>query len=256
MDRIASIPTTLPPAVQVTPDQSWKLIDVATKCVPTSWEELFASAQNELTMISNKIETSNIIYPYYPLKADVFAAFHLTPLPMVRVVLIGQDPYCQYGDLGLPLATGLSFSVRQGEKIPGSLLNIFKELERSIPEFKIPSHGDLRYWAAQGVLLLNQSLTVPPNSPNAHVIYWTGFIIRALRLVQTVNNKCVFILFGNEAKKLAQHIYNRSLIVEGTHPSQKAVQTARVPFLGGDYFNKVNQLLIDNGKEPIDWKLV
>ena len=90
----------------------------------------------------------------YPPRGTRLAALDLTPLDRVRVVILGQDPYHGPGQ-----AMGLCFAVPQGVRVPPSLLNIYKELESDLG-LPRPGHGDLSAWARQGVLLLNNALTV------------------------------------------------------------------------------------------------
>jgi hypothetical protein len=148
--------------------------------VPEAAADLISSLQDESWRSALKAEVGKAYFndlatavareraskTIFPPKADVFTAFNLTPLPSVRVVIIGQDPYHGPGQ-----AHGLSFSVRRGIALPGSLKNIFTELEADIPGFKRPAHGDLSAWARQGVLMLNASrawhhpVPFPPHMP-------------------------------------------------------------------------------------------
>ena len=102
-------------------------------------------------------------FSIFPQKNEIFNAFNFTPFNAIKVVILGQDPYH-----GKDQAHGLSFSVRKGIKVPPSLKNIYKELSTDIENFKIPNHGDLTYWAKQGVLLLNATLTVSANQAGSH----------------------------------------------------------------------------------------
>jgi uracil-DNA glycosylase len=66
---------------------------------------------------------------------------------------------------------GLSFSVPAGVAIPPSLRNIYKELlnDPNVTEFdSLPRHGNLERWARQGVLLLNNVLTVRRGEAASH----------------------------------------------------------------------------------------
>lgn len=237
--------------IRDTINQNWTLYDVAMKATPIGWEQLFQQAEPELRHINSKIENPNIQYPYYPLKADVFNAFYLTKPSDIKVIIVGQDCYPNMGRLGLPQAMGLSFSVRRGETIPPSLRNIFKEIESTVSGFIKPNHGDLTYWAEQGVLLLNQALTVVPQQANSHATNWTGFLIKTINFIQSINNKVIFVLWGGEAKKLQRYLYSKNLCITAGHPSPLSVQH----FTGCNHFNLVNEKLKQLGKSEIDWNV-
>lgn len=128
----------------------------------------------------------------YPPEADVFNAFRLTAFDRVKAVILGQDPYHGAGQ-----AHGLAFSVRQGVRIPPSLLNIYKELETDIEGFSIPAHGCLTAWAEQGVLLLNTVLTVRAGQAHSHALLgWERFTDTVIRQLATHRKHLVFMLWG------------------------------------------------------------
>lgn len=237
------------------PDQTWSMFRVATEYTPISWEPLFKKASADLNSINGKIEVQpapGTDYPYFPCKADIFAAMMLTRSDHVKVVIIGQDPYPHMSNrYGLPTATGLAFSARRKDPVPKSLQNIFKELAKTVKGFRRPDHGDLTRWAEQGVLLLNRGLTVLPQQAKSQVACWMPFIIRTLEFVQTQNSRTIFILWGQEAQKLQRYIYSVSNVITGGHPSPLSENL----FFDGDYFNKVNQRLIETKQQPIDWNL-
>ena len=95
----------------------------------------------------------------YPEMHHIFEAFNWTPFSKVKVVILGQDPYHGPGQ-----AHGCSFSVLPGVAVPPSLQNIYKELQADLgcPPVK---HGYLRFWAEQGVLLLNSVVESAHPSP-------------------------------------------------------------------------------------------
>ncbi len=182
----------------------------------------------------------------YPKGADIFNALNSTPLDKVKVVIIGQDPYHGEGQ-----SHGLAFSVKEGVKIPPSLRNIYKELER---EYKVnmPKDGDLTYWAEQGVLLLNATLTVRKSDAASHQTRgWENFTDA---VVYAINEKCehvVFILWGTYAQKKCSFIdLGQHLILEASHPSPLS---ARHSFFGCNHFKKANKYLNKHGRSPIDW---
>lgn len=184
----------------------------------------------------------------YPPGSQIFNAFSLTPFDKVKVVIIGQDPYH-----GPRQAMGLSFSVPRGVTPPPSLINIFKELRQDIG-MNIPTHGDLTYWAKQGVLLLNAALTVRANEPNSHAqIGWHEFTNAVIRKLSDERTGLVFMLWG----KFAQ---DKQVLIDGTkHQVLKAAHpspfSADKGFFGCRHFSKANEYLMKQGIDPIDWKL-
>ena len=139
---------------------------------------------------------------FYPRGSLIFNAFDTTPLPQVKVVILGQDPYHQPNQ-----AMGLSFSVPHGVAIPPSLRNVYKELARTMEGFVIPNHGDLTHWAQQGVFLLNAVLTVEQSRAASHAgLGWQNFTDAVIRTISECNEGVVFMLWGNFAKKKAELI--------------------------------------------------
>lgn len=181
----------------------------------------------------------------YPPARLIFNAFDKTPFDRVRVVILGQDPYHKAGQ-----AMGLSFSVPQGVRVPPSLINIYKELERSLPGWQRPKHGDLSAWAEQGVLLLNASLTVIEGQAASHAnIGWQRFTDAAIRALSAQNRPIIFLLWGAFAKKKAEHIdAKRHHILTAPHPSPLARG-----FIGCNHFVDTNRILEARGDTPIQW---
>ena len=206
--------------------------------IDPSWKPLFEDAKGELEMVEKYMPKGE----YYP--KDVFKAFELTPLVDIRVVIIGQDPYHSNRD-GVPIATGLAFSVREDETIPPSLVNIFKEIKACIPNTKNES-GDLTSWARQGVFLLNMTLTVSPGKPNSHNGVWDGFIYKVIRKICSACPKVVFLLWGKNADKVRKYIGLKTQYLSSGHPSPLSVKY----FQGNGHFKKVNEIL---GENAIDW---
>ena len=185
----------------------------------------------------------------FPPKADIYRAFELTPVKKVKVVVIGQDPYHGEGQ-----AHGLAFSVRPGVKIPPSLVNIYKELAQDIPSFSIPSHGDLTHWAKQGLLMLNTVLTVEQSLAHSHAkAGWEVFTDHVLDYLNSLPQPLIFVLWGSHAIKKGRLItHEHHTILSGPHPSPLSAYRG---FLGCGHFSKINQQLIKNGLEPIDWQV-
>lgn len=183
----------------------------------------------------------------YPPSALIFNAFNLTPFDNVKVVILGQDPYH-----GANQAMGLSFSVPNGVRVPPSLKNIYKEIYDDLGIIE-PESGDLTYWAKQGVLLLNATLTVEAGKPNSHSnLGWQRFSDAAIKALSDKKDGVVFLLWGNFAKAKANLIdSSRHFILTAPHPSP----LARGGFFGCKHFSKTNEILRNLGKKTIDWDL-
>ena len=180
----------------------------------------------------------------FPPKYEVFNAFRLTPFANVKVVIVGQDPYHGVGE-----AHGLSFSVRDGVKLPPSLKNIYKELydDLGVP---IRTSGDLSSWAKQGVLMLNSTLTVEKDNANSHSnIGWQQFTDDVIKLIDNNKRDVVFILWGNYARSKKTLIKN-NYIIESAHPSPFSAYNG---FFGSKPFSKCNNYLKSKGLEEIKW---
>ena len=182
----------------------------------------------------------------YPKQTELFNAFNLTPLENVKVVILGQDPYHKPNQ-----AHGLSFSVNHGIKTPPSLANIYKELKSDIG-FSIPNHGNLTNWAAQGVLLLNATLTVRAGEPASHQKKgWEIFTDSVIKLISDQKEHCVFLLWGNFAKNKSNLInLDKHLVLTAAHPSPLAGGA----FFGCKHFSKTNEYLISKKQKPIEWR--
>lgn len=194
--------------------------------------------------VINEYNTKTI----FPPKEKIFNALQTTPYDKVRVVIIGQDPYHGIGE-----AHGMCFSVNPGIKIPPSLMNIYKELNRDLG-CKIPNNGYLVKWARQGVLLLNSVLTVEKDKPASHQNKgWEIFTDRIIEELNKSQTPIVFLLWGNFAKQKARLITNKKhLILTSSHPSPFSVKYG---FEGCSHFSKANKFLVSNNLTPIDWQI-
>ncbi|MFV9997094.1 MAG: uracil-DNA glycosylase [Arsenophonus endosymbiont of Dermacentor nuttalli] len=183
----------------------------------------------------------------YPPQKDVFNAFRYTELNEVKVVILGQDPYHAPNQ-----AHGLSFSVRPGVPAPPSLVNMYKELEKDIPDFKYPNHGYLVSWAQQGVLLLNTVLTVEQGKAHSHAhLGWATFTDKVIAVINQHRTGVVFLLWGSHAQKKGQFIDNKKhFVLKAPHPSPLSAHRG---FFGCRHFSKTNEILIKQGLTPIDW---
>lgn len=182
----------------------------------------------------------------YPPGSLIFNAFNLCPLPKVKVVLIGQDPYHEPGQ-----AHGLCFSVNDGVPFPPSLRNIFQEIQTDLGT-PVPSSGNLTRWAEQGVLLLNATLTVRAHAAASHQRRgWEEFTDAVIRLVSAEREHVVFILWGSYAQSKAALIDStKHCILRSAHPSPLSAFRG---FFGNHHFSICNQYLQQHNVEPISW---
>ncbi|QXW27071.1 uracil-DNA glycosylase [Acinetobacter johnsonii] len=195
------------------------------------------------------VQEKNAEKVIYPPSALIFNALNTTPMPHVKVVILGQDPYH-----GPNQAHGLSFSVQKGVALPPSLRNIFHELHNDLG-IEIPKHGNLTHWAEQGVLLLNAVLTVEAGQPTSHQKRgWEDFTDYVIDVLNEQREHIVFILWGAYAQRKGQRIdSSKHLVLKAAHPSPLA--TNRGGFFGRKVFSKSNNYLKQHGIEPIDWQL-
>ncbi|MBB6625615.1 uracil-DNA glycosylase [Clostridium gasigenes] len=221
-----------------------------TNFLINDWEHLLNNEFNNdyytnlRVFLVNEYNTKTI----YPPMNNIFNALNFTSYKDVKVLILGQDPYH-----GPNQAHGLSFSVNIGEKIPPSLLNIYKELNNDLNCY-IPNNGYLKKWADQGVLLLNSVLTVRAHTPNSHKnMGWEIFTDKIISLLNDKPEPIVFILWGNYALKKSFLITNkRHLIITSAHPSPLSASRG---FLGSTPFSKTNTFLSSIGVRPIDWQI-
>jgi uracil-DNA glycosylase len=238
-------------------DQSWTVEQIATYAIPPTWEPVFEDAKQELKDISETLQRDELEHgPFMPNKCDLFNAMEYTPLPSVKLVIIGQDPYYVWVTLQgerVTRANGLSFSVRPGDAVPVSLNNIYKELESCIHGFVRPKHGDLRAWARQGVLLLNSCLTVRPNVAGSHGDeMWSDFIKKVIKGINNVNPHCIYFLWGSKAQGLIPMLGENNIALTASHPSGFSANRG---FFGCKHFKLANEILLKQGKKAIKWNL-
>ena len=201
--------------------------------------------------IDNKIDyaqqNNEVNLAILPKPDLVFSAFNHFGIDELNVVIIGQDPY-----INKEQAMGLSFSVPKGVKLPPSLKNVYKCIENTCEITMDFENGDLTNWAKQGVLLLNTTLTVFEKNSNSHKKIWKGFSLDLLKYISDNTENVIFMLWGNDAKKLSKVIdSNKHHILEHTHPSPLSRKT----FLECNHFQKANEILKKLGKKEIDWTI-
>ncbi len=223
---------------QVQIEKSWKeLLDVEFE------KEYF---QNIITFLKKEKAANKKILPPGKL---IFNCFEQTPFDNVKVVLLGQDPYHGVGQ-----AHGLCFSVAHGIAIPPSLKNMYNELQSDIKNFKIPQHGNLEYWAKQGILMLNATLTVEEQMANSHAkIGWQVFTDAVIKIISEKKQGIIFLLWGKFAQE-KRHLIdsNKHHVLMAAHPSPFSVFQG---FYGCKHFSKTNELLVLQAKEKIDWQV-
>ncbi len=222
--------------------QKEELLDWQQHRVAQQKEDYFLQLQNVLEQ-----ETSQGI-TIYPPKDQHFAAFELTPLNQVKVVILGQDPYHGAGQ-----AHGLAFSVPKGIAIPPSLNNIFKALQHDL-DIPPPQHGDLTGWARQGVLLLNTALTVQADKANSHAkIGWQCFTDSVIKTLNQRQQPMIFLMWGKHAQaKIPLITRSHHHILTAAHPSPLSAYRG---FLTCQHFSKANQWLMQQQLPAIQWQL-
>ncbi|MBR5203149.1 MAG: uracil-DNA glycosylase [Clostridia bacterium] len=184
----------------------------------------------------------------YPHMNNIFNALKYTDYKDVKVVILGQDPYHQPNQ-----AHGLCFSVLKGVKAPPSLQNMYKEIYAEYG-YPIPNHGELTYWAEQGVLLMNTVLTVRESQPNSHKgMGWEIFTDNVISLLNERPEPMVFLLWGANARAKKKLITNPNhLVLESAHPSPLSAYNG---FFGNGHFKKANEFLTSKNMTEIDWKI-
>jgi len=216
--------------------------------IEPSWKVALAEAfqDSSFLALTQFIQREYQAHQIFPPGRQIFSAFWQCPLPSVKVVILGQDPYHGEGQ-----AHGLSFSVIPGVPFPPSLLNIFKELKNDLG-VDMPPHGDLTRWANQGVFLLNATLTVRANQAGSHQHQgWETFTDEVIRTVSRERNHVVFLLWGAFAQKKEELIdSSKHLILKAPHPSPLSAHRG---FLGCRHFSKANAYLLATQQSPIAW---
>lgn len=224
-------------------------------CMPPGWEGFFAKKNVRSilrgigTIIGEALEDNDELQIFPKLPYLMYALF-ITPPEMIKVIIIGQDPYH-----GKNQAMGMSFSVQKDTPLPSSLRNIFNELIGEGLMTCIPEHGLLTKWAKQGVLMINAAFTVIEDSPNSHASLWTEFTSELLTYINKLKQPMVALLWGKYAHDLGNKYLSCEKIMT-THPSglsaRKKSKTAPA-FIGSGCFQRANKFLVNNDLEPVNW---
>lgn len=219
--------------------------------IKTDWKKIIQ--KYNFVDINSFLDKEEEIYQneikIFPPKKLIFECFNYFNFNDLKVVILGQDPYINKGE-----AVGLSFSVNKGIKIPPSLRNIIKEVNRSFNlniDFK--TNGNLTKWAEQGVLLLNTALTVRQFKSNSHKKIWLDFTNFIIEYISKNNKNVVFLLWGNNAKNKKQYIdISKHLVLSSGHPSPL---NRKKDFYSNNHFIKCNNYLLQNNKKEINWDI-
>lgn len=227
------------------------------EALPAAWRSLVAPFVDSdayaplCRYVDAEVAAGKTVYP-----ADIFHALRMTSPQDVKVVILGQDPY-HGDDNGIAQAHGLAFSVQRGVRVPPSLRNIYKEIERDLG-IAPPSHGNLDAWARQGVLLLNTTLTVEAGNAASHAKPfrtggWQACTDTLLSGLAARHGPLVFMLWGGHAQAKAPLLEGHGhLLLEAPHPSPLSAHRG---FLGCGHFSAANAFLERHGKPPIDWRV-
>lgn len=206
---------------------------------------------SRLAHVTSSVENDRATTVVYPATDNVHRWSRACKPGDVRVVVVGQDPYHDGS------ASGLAFGTVPGGKIPPSLHNIFKELCRSVPDFRMPAHGCLDQWCSEGVLLLNSVFTVIRGKPGSHdTLGWNILSDKVIRKLSEKRDRIVFMLWGRNAQD-KEYLINQTkhLILKSSHPSPRVV-CSKTPFLGNGHFVKANEYLVRHGHPAVNWNII
>ncbi len=221
--------------------------------LPNDWQEVLHREfeQDYWKDLVKDVEKAYEEKVVYPPKNLVFNAFKYCSFKNLKVVVIGQDPYHGAGQ-----ANGLCFSYVGTQRFPPSLKNIYKEVENDLAVTMPKNMGDLSFWAQQGVLLLNATLTVVEGKPNSHQkLGWKKFTDAVIQTISKEKEDVVFLLWGGFAQKKSTLINTeKHYILQATHPSPLGANKGG--WFGCKHFSKTNAILEKLCKKQIEWKLI
>lgn len=216
--------------------------------ISPSWKEYLSGEfeKDYFINLTNFVRTEYQAHTIYPPGKEIFRAFDCCDFDKVKVVIIGQDPYHGPGQ-----ANGLCFSVREDVRMPPSLVNIFKEIQKDLGK-PFPPNGDLERWARQGVLLLNATLTVRASAAGSHQNKgWEEFTDNVIKAISSGKEHVVFLLWGAYAQKKGEIIDRKKHhVLMSAHPSPFSADRG---FFGNRHFSKTNEYLKSKGLKEIDW---
>ena len=216
--------------------------------IDESWRQVLQPEFDKpyFELLTNFVRNAYRTTQCFPPAGQIFRAFDLCPFNRVRVVIIGQDPYHDFNQ-----AHGLCFSVQDGVRVPPSLENIYKELNRDLGK-PIPTSGNLTHWAEQCVLLLNATLTVEAHRAGSHQGKgWEELTDAAIQALNNQRENVVFMLWGSYAQRKGQFIdRRRHLVLTAVHPSPLSAYRG---FIGCGHFSQANAYLQQHGQTPINW---
>jgi len=248
MHNCGHIPSIINRQSSIINHQSSTINRIVEVRIEQSWKEVLADEFEKpyFSLLASFIRKEYQETEVYPPGGKIFSAFDLTPFRDVKVVILGQDPYHEPGQ-----AHGLAFSVQPGVQIPPSLQNIYKEIVDDVHS-PYPNSGFLERWAKQGVLLLNNVLTVRRAAPLSHQGKgWEEFTDRVVELLSSKRENLVFMLWGSQAQRKGLVIDTKKhLVLKAPHPSPLSAYRG---FFGCKHFSKANEYLIQHGKTPIVW---
>ena len=223
------------------------MLEKSLNSIKTNWKPLISKCLEKYpkidTSLSQELENFEGLAEIYPNIESIFKCFNYFNIEDTKVVILGQDPYHQPNQ-----AQGLSFSVPDNIKIPPSLVNIFKEIQNEYQNK--PKHGDLEFWAKQGVLLLNNTLTVRQSSPNSHLKIWKNFTQEILGELLKKKSNVVFLVWGGNAKKCISKLPIKYSLL-ANHPSPLSAN--RGGWFECNHFRECNRILSELNEGEINW---
>ena len=225
-----------------------KIINLLT---PSGWADklrIFLKSSDMDKLLEKLLIESKEGRNFTPTLKDVFTAFTKCPFYQVKVVLMGQDPYPYLG-----VADGIAFSCSKTGKVQPSLRYIFKAIEKTVHEdFPTNQDPDLSRWAEQGVLCLNTALTCQIDKVGSHYEIWSDFMFMVIDALNFNKQGVPFVMMGKQAQSFAPYITSVNPVLKISHPASAAYAKAN-EWDCGDFFNKVNNILISQEKTPIKW---
>ncbi|AHJ85691.1 uracil-DNA glycosylase [Human betaherpesvirus 5] len=230
----------------LTPDEQARVF-----CLSADWIRFLSLPDHDTVLLRDTVaavEGARQLEMVYPAPEHVHRWSYLCPPEQVRVVIVGQDPYCDGS------ASGLAFGTLAGRPPPPSLNNVFRELARTVDGFQRPASGCLDAWARRGVLLLNTVFTVVHGQPGSHRhLGWQTLSNHVIRRLSERREHLVFMLWGADAHTCEYLIdRRRHLVLKSCHPSPRNTTRA---FVGNDHFILANAYLNTHYRETMDWRL-